>query len=99
MKDSRGNTPLHLAVCTSHVGVITLLLKAGTDLKTLDNNGRTPMELAQSKLRILQKSGGASRRLLPQEGTGGGGGGESDATPGHPVCEVKETYYNICTRT
>jgi ankyrin repeat protein len=28
-KDSMGNTPLHLAACTNHVSVVTLLLKAG----------------------------------------------------------------------
>lgn len=28
--DSLGNTPLHLAVCTNHISVVTLLLRAGT---------------------------------------------------------------------
>ena len=35
--------------------VVTLLLRAGTDVTTLDNSGRTPIHLAQSKLRILQQ--------------------------------------------
>ena len=41
---------------------MTLLLRAGTNVATLDNNGRTPMQLAQSKLKLLQRhsnSGGA----------------------------------------
>ena len=55
-KDRLGNTAMHLAACTNHVPVVTLLLKAGTDLTTLDNNGRTPLQLAQTKLKILQRS-------------------------------------------
>ena len=41
---------------------MTLLLRAGTNVTTLDNNGRTPMQLAQSKLKLLQKysNGGSS---------------------------------------
>lgn len=27
--DSLGNTPLHLAVCTNHISVVTLLLRSG----------------------------------------------------------------------
>jgi len=38
-----------------HVPVVTLLLRAGTALTTTDNNGRTPLQLAQSKLKILQR--------------------------------------------
>ena len=32
------------------------LFRAGTALTTLDNNGRTPLQLAQSKLKILQRN-------------------------------------------
>ena len=55
LTDRLGNTALHLAACTSHVPVVTLLLRAGTALTTTDNNGRTPLQLAQSKLKILQR--------------------------------------------
>ena len=55
LSDRLGNTALHLAACTSHVPVVTLLLRAGTGLTTPDNNGRTPLQLAQSKLKILQR--------------------------------------------
>lgn len=44
-KDSLGNTPLHLAACTNHVEVVTLLLKAG--------------ELTQVVLRFQSGKGGA----------------------------------------
>ena len=30
--------------------------RAGTALTTLDNNGRTPLQLAQSKLKLLQRN-------------------------------------------
>ena len=47
---------LSIAACTNHLEVVTLLLKAGTNVSELDNNGRTPMQLAQSKLKLLQKT-------------------------------------------
>jgi len=49
-----GNTALHLAACTNNIEIITLLLTAGTDINSLDNSGRTPLHLAQSKLKMLQ---------------------------------------------
>ena len=59
-KDILGNTALHLAACTNHIQVVTLLLRGGTDVTTLDNSGRTPMQLAQSKLKLLQKNSSKS---------------------------------------
>ena len=56
-KDALGNTPLHLAACTNHVGVVTQLLRSGlTNVSELDNHGRTPIQLAQSKLKLLQRN-------------------------------------------
>merc|ERR1711997_1175999 len=40
----------------NHIEVVTLLLRAGTDVAELDNNGRTPVQLAQSKLKLLQRN-------------------------------------------
>lgn len=54
-KDSVGNTPLHLSACTNHFDVVTDLLRAGTDVSTLDNNGRNPLQLAQSKLKLIMQ--------------------------------------------
>ncbi|XP_040841814.1 ankyrin repeat domain-containing protein 54 isoform X3 [Ochotona curzoniae] len=54
-RDGLGNTPLHLAACTSHVPVITTLLRGGARVDALDRAGRTPLHLAKSKLSILQE--------------------------------------------
>lgn len=53
-----GNTPLHLAACTNHTEMVTLLLKYGTDVTTLDKSGRSPLQLAKSKLKLLQSGEG-----------------------------------------
>lgn len=77
IKDALGNNPLHLAACTHHMEVVTLLLKGGkthttftvnkkfyflhfcfvlclgTDVSSCDALGRSPLNLAQSKLRLL----------------------------------------------
>ena len=37
-----------------------LFFRAGTTLTTLDNNGRTPLQLAQSKLKLLQRNSAQS---------------------------------------
>ena len=49
-----GNTPLHLAACLNNIKVVTLLLQGGTDIFSSDNYGRNPLQLAQSKLRLVQ---------------------------------------------
>lgn len=36
--------------------MVTLLLKYGTDVTTLDKSGRSPLQLAESKLKILQQA-------------------------------------------
>lgn len=56
LQDVVGNTPLHLAACTNHTEMVTLLLKYGTDVTTLDKSGRSPLQLAESKLKILQQA-------------------------------------------
>ncbi|GIX99402.1 ankyrin repeat domain-containing protein 54 [Caerostris extrusa] len=62
-----GNTPLHLAACTTHIEMVTLLLKAGTDINALDYSGRSPFQLAQSKLKLLQRNTEYSSAQLKTE--------------------------------
>ena len=38
--------------------MVTLLLKYGTDVTAVDKSGRSPLQLAQSKLKVLQASDG-----------------------------------------
>lgn len=47
--------------------MVTLLLKAGTDINALDNSGRTPIHLAQSKLKLLQNNRAYSSNQLKLE--------------------------------
>lgn len=54
IRDCVGNTPLHLAAVTSKIAVVTLLLTAGTNVSSLDHHGYNPLQLAQTKLRLLQ---------------------------------------------
>ncbi|KAF8778212.1 Ankyrin repeat domain-containing protein 54 [Argiope bruennichi] len=52
-RDSVGNTPLHL----------------GTDINALDYSGRSPFQLAQSKLKLLQRNTEYSSEQLKREVT------------------------------
>ena len=55
-QDVNGNTPLHIAVCSSKLDVVILLLKNGADpVKVSDRSGRTPLQLAKAKLSIMSK--------------------------------------------
>ena len=42
-----------LAACCNHIKIVTLLLRAGTNLNALDYTGRTPLDVAMSRLKIL----------------------------------------------
>lgn len=54
-RDSIQNTPLHLAACSHNLAIITLLITAGADVDSQDMHGRHPLQLARSKLQILQR--------------------------------------------
>ncbi|KAL7950549.1 ankyrin repeat-containing domain protein [Trichoderma barbatum] len=63
MKDDNDNTPLHAAAECSDVGILALLLDAGSDIDALNNNKETPLfrSIALNKvdnLRFLMKRGG-----------------------------------------
>ena len=63
-QDIIGNTPLHLAVCSSKLDIVILLLKNGANCNASDNTGRTPLQLAKSKLSIMSQSL-ANSKMLP----------------------------------
>lgn len=67
LRDSVGNTPLHLAAVTSKISVVTLLLNAGTDPLCLDQYGYNPLNLAQTKLRLLQDCKGKDMLKIKDE--------------------------------
>ena len=49
MKDSRGNTPLHIAIHEESMQLAKLLVDAGCAKNAKDNNGNTPLDCAVSK--------------------------------------------------
>eukprot|EP00040_Diaphanoeca_grandis_P030977 m.184399 g.184399 ORF g.184399 m.184399 type:complete len:141 (-) comp32186_c0_seq3:24-446(-) len=55
-RDSNGNTPLHLAACTKHVKMVTLLMDSGCDIAAKNGFDRTPLHYAESHLRMLRKA-------------------------------------------
>ena len=56
VQDVVGNTPLHLAVCSSNLDMVILLLENGANCTSSDKNGRTPIHLARSKLLYMSRS-------------------------------------------
>ena len=55
-KDSIGNTPLHLAACSSRVDIVNLLITYGAVCDIKDSTGFSPLTLATSKLRMMLSS-------------------------------------------
>lgn len=57
-QDSLGNTPLHLAVCSASSYnfnmVVRILLQNGARVNILDRSGKTPLDLARSKLLLMR---------------------------------------------
>ena len=66
-RDCIGNTPLHLAAVTSKISVVTLLLMAGTDVLSSDQHGHNPLQIAQTKLRVLQSCKGSDMNKVKEE--------------------------------
>ncbi|XXG73318.1 hypothetical protein AAC387_Pa07g2259 [Persea americana] len=54
--DNEGNTPLHLAVIERYVSVLNLLLKdKRVDMRAINNNGMTALEIAESDKVLTRK--------------------------------------------
>ncbi|CAK9826353.1 Ankyrin repeat domain-containing protein 54 [Anthophora retusa] len=53
-QDCVGNTPLHLAAATCQILVIALLVNTGTSPMCLNQDGYSPVQLVQTKLKLLQ---------------------------------------------
>jgi ankyrin repeat protein len=53
IRDCVHNLPIHLAIISSHVPIVTLLLEANTNIESLDLHGKTVLHLAGSRLRWL----------------------------------------------
>lgn len=61
-RDSRGNTPLHMAAANGHAELTQLLLQAGADVSATNSAGNTPLHWASTNgrdetVRILLQSG------------------------------------------
>ena len=70
-KDSREQTPLHLAALSGHEATIGLLLCRGADIEAKDFNNQTP-KLYQFDTRKLYAAGDGERLLQLPEGCGSG---------------------------
>ncbi|ORY29166.1 ankyrin repeat-containing domain protein [Naematelia encephala] len=46
-RDAYGNTPLHLAADRGHIAIALVLLEAGADRNLTDEDGQTPLQLAE----------------------------------------------------
>ena len=67
IKDCIGNTPLHLAAVTSKTSIVALLLMAGTNILSTDCHGHNALQLAQTKLRVLQRCKASDINRLKDE--------------------------------
>ncbi|XP_005343660.1 60 kDa lysophospholipase [Microtus ochrogaster] len=69
LKDSSGQTPLHVAARRGHAAVVTMLLQKGVDVNAHNEDGHSPLLLAvrgrhQSVIGLLRTAGAC---LSPQE--------------------------------
>ncbi|OQR77789.1 ankyrin repeat domain-containing protein 54-like [Tropilaelaps mercedesae] len=65
-QDAAGNTPLHLAICINNEPVMQELLRSGSDLTAVDRSGRNPMQLATSRLRLIQLETSSGKCVLSE---------------------------------
>lgn len=63
VRDAEGRTPLHFAFEFGKAWAVTMLVVADSDLRALDNLGRVPQQVLDSKL----KSTGPGKKKAPTE--------------------------------
>ena len=69
-KSERRRTPLHSAAREGHKEVIELLIAKGADVNAKDDDGATPLDMADDKetADLLRKHGGKTAKELKAEG-------------------------------
>ncbi|XP_076237220.1 ankyrin repeat domain-containing protein 54 isoform X2 [Calliopsis andreniformis] len=75
--DEKGRTPLHIASCRGYTEMVELLLQhganpnqrdcLGSDVLSLDQRGYNPLQLAETKLKILQNCKGEDMLKVKKE--------------------------------
>jgi len=70
--DIWGNTPLHHAACNGHIHCVSFLINFGANIFALDNDLRTPLEVAASRdrnecVQILDKAATEQNMLNPKK--------------------------------
>ena len=64
-KDKYGCTPLHDAAEYSHLEIAEMLIDRAPDMNALDNNGDTPLDLANGETaELIRKHGGKTGKEL-----------------------------------
>ena len=64
-KDNYGCTPLHDAAEYSHLEITEMLIDRAPDMNALDNNGDTPLDLANGETaELIRKHGGKTGKEL-----------------------------------
>lgn len=53
VKNSRNQTPLHLAIIQGHVGLVQLLVSEGSDVNAEDEDGDTAMHIALERQQLM----------------------------------------------
>jgi len=67
-KDKYGCTPLHDAAEYSHLEIAEMLINRAPDMNALDNNGDTPLDLANGETAdLIRKHGGKTGKELKAE--------------------------------